>query len=94
MNSKKTNVLFITSDQQHWYSMGFLNPEVNTPNLDRLAKMGTYFDRAYTVNPTCTPTRASLITGMYPSQHGAYSLGTKLMESVPTVGDSFLVGFL
>jgi arylsulfatase A-like enzyme len=92
MNSKKTNVLFITSDQQHWYSMGFLNPEVNTPNLDRLAKMGTYFDRAYTVNPTCTPTRASLITGMYPSQHGAYSLGTKLMESVPTVGDSFREG--
>jgi arylsulfatase A-like enzyme len=92
MNSKKTNVLFITSDQQHWYSMGFLNPEVNTPNLDRLAKMGTYFDRAYTVNPTCTPTRASWITGMYPSQHGAYSLGTKLMESVPTVGDSFREG--
>jgi len=80
------NVLFITSDQQHWNSMGFVNPEVKTPNLDRLAARGTYFSRAYTVNPTCTPTRASWITGMYPSQHGAYSLGTKLMEDVPTVG--------
>lgn len=89
MPADRTNILFITSDQQHWCSMGFLNPEVNTPNLDRLAKRGTYFNRCYTVNPTCTPTRASWITGMYPSQHGAYSLGTKLMESVPTVGDRF-----
>lgn len=87
--SERKNVLLITSDQQHWFSMGFLNPEVKTPNLDRLASKGVYFDRAYTVNPTCTPTRASWITGMYPSQHGAYSLGTKLMENVPTVGDVF-----
>ncbi len=89
MKDRKKNILFITSDQQHWCTLGFLNPEVKTPNLDRLAERGIYFDRAYTVNPTCTPTRASWITGMYPSQHGAYSLGTKLMESVPTVGDAF-----
>jgi len=89
MINEKTNILFLTSDQQHWMAMGYLNPEVKTPNLDRLVKRGTTFHRAYTVNPTCTPTRASWITGMYPSQHGAYSLGTKLMESVPTVGDIF-----
>lgn len=83
------NVLFITTDQQHWTAMGYLNPEVRTPNLDRLVARGTTFSRAYTVNPTCTPTRASLITGLYPSQHGAYSLGTKLMEDVPTLGDAF-----
>lgn len=85
----KKNILFISSDQQHWCSMGFLNPEVKTPNLDRLAERGIYFNRTYTPNPTCTPTRASWITGMYPSQHGAYSLGTKLMENVPTVGEVF-----
>jgi len=83
------NVLLLTSDQQHWCTLGYLNPEVKTPNLDRLARRGVHFSRAYTVNPTCTPTRASWITGMYPSQHGAYSLGTKLMEDVPTVGDAF-----
>ncbi|MDP6491637.1 MAG: sulfatase-like hydrolase/transferase, partial [Kiritimatiellia bacterium] len=88
----KRNVLFITSDQQHWMAMGYLNPEVRTPNLDRLVERGTTFHRAYTVNPTCTPTRASWITGLYPSQHGAYSLGTKLMEDVPTVGDAFREG--
>lgn len=86
---QRPNVLFITSDQQHWLTMGYLNPELKTPNLDRLVTRGTTFHRAYTVNPTCTPTRASWITGLYPSQHGAYSLGTKLMEDVPTVGSIF-----
>lgn len=83
------NVLFITSDQQHFMAMGYRNPEVKTPNLDQLVARGTTFHRAYTVNPTCTPTRASWITGLYPSSHGAYSLGTKLPETVPTLGDRF-----
>lgn len=83
------NILLITSDQQHWTTLGALNPNIKTPNLDRLAARGTLFNRAYCPNPTCTPTRASIITGMYPSQHGAYSLGTKLMESVHTVGEDF-----
>ncbi len=68
-------------------TLGYNNPEINTPNLDRLARAGVIFDRAYCPNPTCTPTRSSILTGMYPSQHGAYSLGTKLHESVPTVND-------
>lgn len=83
------NILLITTDQQHWNTLGFLNAEVRTPNLDRLAARGCYFSRAYTVNPTCTPTRCSWITGTYPSQHGAYSLGTKLMENQPTVNAEF-----
>lgn len=89
MNQKRPNILLITSDQQHWNTLGFLNGEVKTPNLDRLAAQGTAFTRAYCPNPTCTPTRASIITGQYPSQHGAWSLGTKLPESAHTVGDDF-----
>jgi uncharacterized sulfatase len=83
---KRPNILLITSDQQHWTTLGVLNPEIETPNLDRLAAQGTLFERAYCPNPTCSPTRASMITGLYPSQHGCYSLGTKLFEDVPTVG--------
>ena len=86
------NVLFITTDQQHYTTMGYRNPEVRTPNLDRLVEQGTTFHRAYTVNPTCTPTRASWLTGTYPSQHGAYSLGTKLLEDRTTVGEHFQNG--
>ena len=83
----KLNILLITSDQQHWNTLGQFNPEIQTPALDLLAAQGTTFTRAYCPNPTCTPTRSSMITGKYPSQHGAYSLGTKLPESEPTVGE-------
>ncbi|MDF1513268.1 MAG: sulfatase-like hydrolase/transferase [Anaerolineae bacterium] len=89
MDKEPPNILLITSDQHHWQAIGYQNPQVKTPNLDRLAEMGTIFTRAYCPNPTCTPTRASIITGQYPSQHGAYSLGTKLSESVHTVGEDF-----
>jgi len=85
----RPNILLITSDQQHWNTLGCLNPEIQTPNLDRLASQGMLCTRAYCPNPTCTPTRASMITGRYPSQHGAYSLGTKLPESEHTVGEDF-----
>ena len=87
---KKPNILLITSDQQHWNTIGIHNREIRTPNLDRLAREGTMFTRAYCPNPTCTPSRASIITGTYPSQHGAWTLGTKLMEDRHTVGEDFL----
>ena len=85
----KLNVLLITSDQQHWNTLGQNNPEIQTPALDKLAAQGATFTRAYCPNPTCTPTRSSMITGKYPSQHGAYSLGAKLPETEPTVGERF-----
>ncbi|MBT3378364.1 MAG: sulfatase-like hydrolase/transferase [Lentisphaerae bacterium] len=87
MPSSRPNILFVTSDQQHYSTLGSTNPRIHTPALDRLCAEGTRFDRAYCVNPTCTPTRATMITGMYPSQHGAWTLGTKLFEDVPTLGD-------
>jgi arylsulfatase A-like enzyme len=89
MSGAAPNILLITSDQQHYDTLGVLNPRLRTPALDRLCREGTRFDRAYCPNPTCTPTRASIITGLYPSQHGAWSLGTKLFEDVPVVGDLF-----
>ena len=85
--SSRPNILLITSDQQHWNTIGKHFPEVKTPNLDRLANEGMLFTRAYCPNPTCTPTRASIITGQYASRHGAWSLGTKLPESATTVGE-------
>jgi len=89
MGKKRQNILLITSDQQPWHTLGCMNPELQTPRLDQLAREGTLFNRAYCPNPTCTPTRASIITGKYPSQHGAWSLGTKLSETEHTVGEDF-----
>jgi len=81
------NILLITSDQHHWMAVGYNDPKCQTPNLDRLAQRGVIFDKAYTCNPVSTPARASIITGRYPSQHGAYALGTKLPETELTIGE-------
>ncbi len=84
------NVLLITSDQQRWDTLGRLNPAIHTPNLDRLADRGILFERAYTVNPVCTPSRCSILTGTYPSQHGCFHVGTSLPEGHgPTVAHAF-----
>lgn len=85
MSTSRPNILLITSDQQHWDTLGIENPRIQTPHLDRLCKEGTRFHRAYCPNPTCTPTRATLLTGMMPSHHGAWTLGTKLREDLPTL---------
>ncbi len=85
----RPNILFISTDQQHYTALGSVNPLISTPALDRLAAEGTRFERAYCPNPTCSPTRASLITGLYPSHHGCWAIGVKLPEDVPTVGEIF-----
>ena len=84
-----TNILLITSDQQHYSALGTVNPKIRTPNLNRLAREGVQFDRAYCNNPVCSPSRSTMITGLYPAWHGCWTIGVKLPEDVPTVGDLF-----
>lgn len=86
---KKLNYLLITSDQQRFDTLGILNSKIKTPNLDRLCKKGILFDRAYTTNPVCTPSRISMLTGHYPSKHGCYTIGTSLKENYDTVANTF-----
>ena len=62
------NILWFCTDQQRFDTVHALNnPHIHTPNLDRLCLEGTAFTRAYCQNPICTPSRASFLTGMYPS---------------------------
>ena len=61
------NVLWICTDQHRGDSLGcYGNPWLDTPNLDALARRGVLFEQAYCQNPTCTPSRASFLTGRYP----------------------------
>ncbi|MCY4072407.1 MAG: sulfatase-like hydrolase/transferase [Chloroflexi bacterium] len=62
------NILWICTDQQRYDTIAALgNPFVSTPNIDNLARQGVAFERAYCQSPICTPSRASFLTGMYPS---------------------------
>lgn len=65
------NVLFIMTDQHHHKALGIAGNElIKTPNLDRLAREGALFTNSFCVTPFCSPTRASLVTGLYPHAHG------------------------
>ena len=65
------NILFIVVDNQPASILGaYGNPDVKTPNIDRLASEGVRFTRAFAVHGMCSPTRATLLTGLLPSQHG------------------------
>jgi arylsulfatase A-like enzyme len=68
-NSDKPNVVFILVDDYGWRDAGVYGSEFyETPNIDKLAKRGTKFNNAYTASPVCSPTRASIMTGKYPSK--------------------------
>ena len=72
----RPNLLLITVDQMRFDHLGLAGVRgIETPNLDRLGREGLHFRRAYTPSPVCTPARVSLLTGQYPSRHGAYSIG-------------------
>jgi arylsulfatase A-like enzyme len=63
------NVVVILADDLGRHDCGFMNGEIKTPHLDKLAKAGTILDAFY-VQPVCSPTRAALMTGRYPMRHG------------------------
>ncbi len=68
MPGRAPNVIWYCSDQQRFDTIGALgNPHVHTPNLDRLVREGVAFTHAYCQAPICTPSRASFLTGKYPS---------------------------
>jgi arylsulfatase A-like enzyme len=79
------NILFIVVDNQPASILAaYGNPEVETPNIDRLANEGMRFTRAFAVHGMCSPTRATLLTGLLPSQHGVQDwLDDEEMESWP-----------
>jgi arylsulfatase A-like enzyme len=70
---KRPNILFILSDNQPASMLGcYGNPDIKTPHIDRLASEGVRFTRAFASNGLCSPTRATLMTGLIPSQHGIH----------------------
>ncbi len=73
----KPNIVFILADDMGWKDPGFMgNTYHETPNLDRLAAMGTRFTNAYANAPNCAPTRASLMTGQYTPRHGIFTVAS------------------
>lgn len=75
------NIIFILVDDLGYSDVGYMNqkPNISTPNIDKLAKAGMVFTNAYAASPVCSPTRASILTGKYPSS-------LKLTCHIPGIG--------
>ncbi len=65
-------VLILTDNHSPWTLGCYGNRDIRTPNIDRLASEGMLFELCYASNAVCSPTRATLLTGLIPSQHGVH----------------------
>ena len=79
----RPNIIYIMTDQQSAIAMSCAgNPELHTPNMDRLAAHGVRFTNAYTAMPLSGPARAAMFTGYMPSESGMLENGMPLVDSL------------
>jgi arylsulfatase A-like enzyme len=93
------NLLFIfTDEQRHDTLAAYGNTRIQMPNLNRLAAASTVFERAYVTQPVCTPSRASIMTGLYPHSNGCTENNLLLPDSVPCLPemlrDDYATGYV
>jgi arylsulfatase A-like enzyme len=67
-DSSEPNIVLFFVDDLGWSDLGFRNSTFETPNIDQLAKNSLSFEQAYIASPTCSPSRATLITGQHPAR--------------------------
>jgi len=67
---KPMNIIYILTDDQRYDELGFMNPVLDTPHMDDLAKKGIHFKNSFVTTALCSPSRASILTGQYMHSHG------------------------
>jgi len=82
--SSKPNIVLFVADDAGWHDVGYHGSEINTPNIDQLAETGVELNQFY-VYPTCSPSRAALLTGKYASRFGIEKpIAMKSKQVLPT----------
>lgn len=82
-DAKKPNVLFIISDDLNNLLGCYGDPLAKTPNIDKLAKRGVLFEKAYCTFPLCGPSRNSMLTGLYPNSTGILQNSQLFRQTIP-----------
>lgn len=84
--ARRPNVILIMTDNHGAWTLGcYGNRDILTPNIDALAAEGVLFEQAFACNAVCSPTRASYLTGLMPSQHGVHCF---LNRATAQMGDN------
>lgn len=80
-------LLFVSDDHAQWACPPYGNAELRTPNLDGLAISGVTMESAFTPTPVCSAARASLLTGLMPSQHGIHDYIASAFDRGPWLAE-------
>ena len=86
--ARRPNILLVTTDDQGTQAGCYGDPHAVTPNLDRFARQGVRFSRGYVASASCSPSRSSILTGLYPHQNGQLGLshlGYRMHDGIPTL---------
>ncbi len=84
--AEQPNILLLMGDDHGWEETGYNgHPHVKTPVLDEIAATGLRFDRFYAAHPSCSPTRASCLTGRHPNRMGTFAPGWSLRPEEITI---------
>ena len=82
----KPNLLFIFTDEQRYDTLAcYGNTQIEMPNLNRLASQSVVFDQAYVTQPVCTPSRSTIMTGLYPHTDGCTENNAPLPPEIPVL---------
>lgn len=81
----RPNIIWIVAEDMGPEVGCYGDPYARTPNLDKLAREGARFTRAFTHAPVCAPSRSGLITGRYPTSIGTHHMRSKLLQPPPTL---------
>ena len=84
VSAKPNIVIYLSDDHGKGDSGPYGNKAVRTPTLDALAKESLVFDRAFASSPTCTPSRSSIYTGLYPMRNGAHGNHSRINDRIKT----------
>ncbi|MBI5690307.1 MAG: sulfatase [Verrucomicrobia bacterium] len=83
--TRPPNILFILTDDQRWDALGLAgHRHLKTPNIDRLGREGVYFKNAFCTTSLCSPSRASLLSGLYAHAHGVTDNFTEYPATLPS----------
>lgn len=84
--SPSPNVVLMVTDDQGAQMSALGTKGVSTPFMDQLAREGTLFTNAFSVSPSCSPSRAAILTGMYPHANGLWrNVYSPSLENVPAI---------